>query len=156
MQALLSCLVSEPRRLCGMGWPLGTADARCQGDAIDWTGCDAEFTSRAGIDQYGVHGLESADNGIDGAGPDAQGASDASRLIDDHALTGFFLSMGRIERHVRHPCEFGESSNPGVTARWALVDVGLPLRDGLRVEAAGRITTARALRLGQDVVNGVG
>ena len=64
--------------------------------------------------------------------------------------------MGRIERHVRLPSEFGESTNAGITARWALVDVGLPLRDGLRVETAGRITTARALRLGQDVVNGVG
>lgn len=55
-------------------------------DAVDRARRHAEFTARAAVGKHGVHPLGGADDGIDGAGGNAQCAADAGRLVDpgDH------------------------------------------------------------------------
>lgn len=55
-------------------------------DAVDGAWRNAEFTARAAVGKHSVHQLGGADNGVDGAGGNAQRAADAGRLVDagDH------------------------------------------------------------------------
>lgn len=59
---------------------------RKQRDAVDGAWRHAQFTARAAVGKHGVHQLSGADDGIDGAGGNAQCAADAGRLVDtgDH------------------------------------------------------------------------
>jgi hypothetical protein len=99
-----------------------------------------------------VHEFVGAQDGIGRAGFDAQGAANAPGFVDDGHMAWSFSPMFWIEWQCGQACQYGQPVDALLSTRWALVDGGLPLGHSLGVTGAVWKATARALRLGQCVV----
>ena len=127
----------------------GRAAGVVQFDAIDRTHGNAQFASRAVGCDHRVHELVGPQDGIRGAGLDAQGATDAPGLVDHgHGARGFHAVLG-AQRNNRPTRQCGQPFHARSAARWALVDASLARGHGLGVAGAVRVAATRALRLRQ-------
>ena len=97
-----------------------------------------------------MHLLGGTDDGIDRAGLDAQGATDAQLLVDDRQLLGFFLGVERFDFASE---QVGQLAHAFHAARRAFVDVGLAFRNRFGVGFATGIAALAALGLGQDGID---
>src|SRR6185437_2250586 len=135
--------------------PLGQAARRDHRKAIDGTGRNAEFATRAQVRDHGVHQLAGADDRVHGTGLDALGAADARVLVDHGDARWYFDAVFRIEwqhRLAGNPRQYPYAFRP---ARRTAVDRRFAARDGFRVRSAGRIAATRALRLWQGGIDPV-
>src|SRR6185437_9930287 len=133
--------------------PLGQAARRDHRKAIDGTGRNAEFATRAQVRDHGVHQLAGADDRVHGTGLDALGAADARVLVDHGDARWYFDAVFRIEwqhRLAGNPRQYPYAFRP---ARRTAVDRRFAARDGFRVRSAGRIAATRALRLWQGGID---
>ncbi len=120
-------------------------------DAVHRAGGHAQLAARAlGLD-HGVHALVAADDAVDGAGLDAQGAADAPVLVDPGHAARPFEAMVWIQGHHRLAGERGQPAHALGTAGRALVDRRLANGHGACVAGAVRVAAARALSLRQGV-----
>jgi hypothetical protein len=106
------------------------------------------------IGQYCVHELKAADNRVDRAGLDAEGAADTAGFINPGQLPRTLLAVGGVERQHGQPCQRTEFLNSGQATWGALVDVGVSGGDRVCVITTTGIAATRALRLWQNGVNG--
>jgi len=132
------------------GVPAGLRACRVlQLDAVDRTHRDAQLAAGAGRLDHGVHAFVAADDGVGGAGLDAQGAADAPGLVDHGHRAWAFGAVRGVQCQDRSAGEGGQALYPLRTAWRAAVDRGLFVGDGLCVGGAVGVAAARALRLRQ-------
>jgi hypothetical protein len=103
-----------------------------------------------------VHELKAADNRIDRAGLDAEGAADTTGFINPGQLPRTLLAVDGIQRQCGQPCQRTEFLNSGLATWGALIDVGVSGGNGVGVITTTGIAATRALRLRQNGVNGFG
>ena len=103
-----------------------------------------------------MHHLVAAQNGISGAGFDAQGATNAPCLVNHGHGHGAFYAVVWIERERWQSGNVCQKGNALYAPRRALIDRGLVLSDGLRVGLAIGKAASSALRLGQRIVDAFG
>ena len=94
-----------------------------------------------------MHALVGAHNGIGRAGLDAQRTANAPVFIDPHHGAGRFGAVIRVEWRGRALGDVRQALNTGLSARWALVDVGLTRCNGLGVTPAIGVAATGALGL---------
>ena len=103
-----------------------------------------------------MHSLRSADDGVNRTGWKAQGATDASGLVDDRNGQGPLDSVSRIQGYNGAVKKLRKLLDSACPTRGALVDFGITVRDCFRIRAAAFIATFGALRLRQYRIDPVG
>jgi hypothetical protein len=118
-------------------------------DAVHRTRGQAQLASGALVCDHGVHYLRRPDDGIDGAGLDAQRAADAVGFVDARDQRSLVFAPRRIERQRRRSGACRKLAYDPIAARRASVDGRIPGRHGFSVRAATIEAALPALRLGQ-------
>jgi hypothetical protein len=119
--------------------------------AINGTWRDTQFTARTFRFNDCVHQLVRTDNGIDGAGIAAMHATNTKRFVNN--------GNGPLKRSLLRQWQwFGakqccKSPDSLIAAGRAQVNRGFSVDDRLRIGAATRVTTLRALCLRQDLID---
>lgn len=101
-----------------------------------------------------MHVFRSAENGIDRASLNAQGATDTEFLNDDsHLFNVAVFTMLGIERFGVNAEQIGQGMYGRLAARRTLVDISFTIGDGFRIRTATGECALTALCLRQDGVN---
>ena len=122
-------------------------------NAIDRAHGQAQIATCASRFNHGMHHFVAAQNGIGGANFEAQRATNAPRFIDHGHRHGHLDAVFRVQWCDGLACDAGQQGNALLAARRALVNGHLDFCDGLCIGLAVWITTSRALRLRQCIVN---
>src|SRR5688572_30692282 len=131
----------------------GTREQRDHADAVDRAGCDAQLAAGAEFRDHGVHHARCAHDGVDRAGRQTPGATDAAILVDAGDGGRRFDAVVAVERCQRAPGECRERHDGFGAAGRTLVDIRRTTRDRLGVWATTAVATARALCLRQQFVD---
>jgi len=103
-----------------------------------------------------MHDLRRPKDCVDGADMDAFRTADADGFVDDGDGARGFDAVFGIQRFELAVQQRSERADAGFAAGWALVDVGLAVRDGFGVGAAAGVVALAALGLRQQGVDAVG
>ena len=114
---------------------------------------EAQLAAGAFRSDDGMHLLGGADDGVDRAGLDAEGAADTGLLVDEGDRLRLFDTVFFVERLVLAAKQVGQLAHAFVAAGRALVDVRLALGDRVGVGPAAGKTALSALCLRQDRVD---
>lgn len=139
----------------GLGWAPLVVGMTVHLDAVDGAGGQAELTAGAVHSHHRVQMLEGTHDGVGGAGIQAQGAANAAGLINEGPKNGPLLAAVWVEWPHGPTRQLGKLNNAGLATRWATVDVGLTMRNGLCVGPTGRVATSLALGLRQHRIDRV-
>ena len=96
-----------------------------------------------------MHALVRANDGIDWARLDAQGAPDAPVFIDPDHMTRSFCAECRVQGQRWVSADCGQTVYAFIAAGRALIDGGFLVSDGAGISSAVWVATTRALRLWQ-------
>ncbi|MNZ82638.1 hypothetical protein D3C78_1013400 [compost metagenome] len=124
---------------------------RAHFDTVHRTGCHAEVATGALIDDHRVHQFGRADDGIDRAGLNALGATNALGLADVGELRRG-RATADIQLQHRHLQQFGQGINGFVAAGRTFVD-RLAIGDAFGVRLAPGVAALAALGLRQECVD---
>jgi hypothetical protein len=97
--------------------------------------------------------LEGAHDGVGGAGIQAQGTADAAGLINEGPTNWALLAAVWVEWPYGPTRQLGKLNNAGLATRWATVDIGLTMCNGLCVGPTGWVATSLALGLRQHRID---
>ena len=125
-------------------------------DAVDRAGRNAELAAAAKRVDHRVHAARPADDRVDRACLDADRAADAACLVDDGDGERHLDAAARVDTRARAARERRECGDRRVAAGRAAVDRRVLARDRVRVGGAIRVAAARALRLRQQRIDGIG
>ena len=115
---------------------------------------DAQIAAGALTFDHGVHLFSGAQDGIDWAGLNAFGATDAFFFANYGDHGGFLDAVFRVQRWRFNIQKLGQRINGVLSARRTLVDL-ITGRNGLGVGPAAGVATLSALSLRQHFVDGV-
>jgi len=125
-------------------------------NAIHRAGRQTQIAAGAFIFDDSVHLLGSADNCIDRAGLDTQGAANTGSLIDHRHRARRLDAIVRVQWCGFATEQVRQGANPGFTARRALVDVRFTGGDGFRIWPTSGVIALTALCLRQKCLDLVG
>ena len=122
-------------------------------DAVHRAWRQTQFAAGTGLGNDRVHAFRRAHNSVHRTSLDAQHAADAARFIDQRCGTSSFRPVIRVEWFFGAPQQAREFTHSLCTARRALIDVGIALRECLGIRTTTRITALGALGLRQQGVD---
>lgn len=97
-----------------------------------------------------MHLFRCAEDCIDRAGLDTQGAANAGQLINKGYGFWLFLAILRIERHGLNPKQIRQCPDAGFPTRRTLIDSSFPIGQGFSIGPAARVVALAALGLRQE------
>ena len=116
-------------------------------NAFHGAGREAKFATRTLLADDGVHLFGSANNRVDRAGLNTEGAANAGVFIDDGNLLGFFYRIERLDFLAQ---QVGKPLHPLHATGGAEVDIAFAFCDGFCVRLAPWVTALPTLCLREN------
>lgn len=124
-------------------------------DAIHRTGRQTQATTRTFRGNHRVHQFTRADDGIDGAGGQAQGTADTGGFINDGRCRCCGHAVCRAQWqgwYIQQQRQFGDDF---ITTWRALIDRGFAGSHGFGIRPAAGVIALAALGLRQQCIDGI-